>query len=126
MKAGMSRSRPALVVVDTMVVIVFVAIGRSTHDHGLGVKGMVSTTWPFATGLSLSWLLLALRGRRGESLIDGVILTLLTVAIAMTLRVLSGQGAAFAFVLVTLGFLGTGFSASRVLRRCNFRARSRN
>src|ERR1035437_8030659 len=41
-------------VIDLAAVLLFVGIGRSVHDHGLSIAGMVSTAWPFVgTG---SWL----------------------------------------------------------------------
>lgn len=94
------------IAVDTLIVLVFVAIGRSSHHHGLRLSGFLSTTWPFAVGLGLGWLYLTIRRRSGASLRGGVDVWLCTVIGGMVLRVLSGQGTAFAFIFVALGFLG--------------------
>ena len=124
MTLGAPRIEPALafdevrrlwVVVDLLAVLVFVAIGRSVHDHGIKLAGIVSTTWPFAVGLSVGWLVVVALGRAGTSLPDGVIVLVTTVMIGMLLRIVAGQGVAFSFVLVALGFLGAFMMGWRAL-----------
>lgn len=92
--------------VDLLAVLVFVVIGRSVHDHGINVAGIASTAWPFAAGLAVGWLAVVTARRPGTSLLDGVIVSVCTVAIGMSLRAISDQGVAVAFVVVALGFLG--------------------
>jgi hypothetical protein len=104
-RAGRIDARLA-VVLDVIVVLAFVGIGRSTHDHGISLSGMSSTSWPFLSGLAIGWLVVLNRGWSGVSRIGGVAVWLSTVAIGMGLRVVSGQGIAFAFVLVALAFVG--------------------
>jgi Protein of unknown function (DUF3054) len=91
---------------DLLAVLVFVAIGRSVHDHGVNAVGLVSTAWPFVVGLVVGWLAVAAAGRDGTSISGGIVAAVSTVAIGMFLRVVTGQGTAFAFILVALGFLG--------------------
>ncbi|HEY5112252.1 MAG TPA: DUF3054 domain-containing protein [Acidimicrobiales bacterium] len=93
-------------VIDFLVVLLFVGIGRSNHHHLVNLSGMTSTTWPFAVGLGVGWLIVLARHQRGVSLGAGVEVWLATVAVGMILRVIAGQGTAFAFILVALGFLG--------------------
>jgi hypothetical protein len=93
-------------VADLIIVLVFVVIGRATHDHGLYVLGVLSTAWPFVTGLTVGWLAIRATGRSGTRPRDGGIICLYTVVVGMTLRVVAGQGTALAFILVALGFLG--------------------
>lgn len=92
--------------IDVFVVLLFVGIGRSTHHHGDSLSGMVSTTWPFAVGLAIGWLIVLVRRQDGVSLRAGVEVWLATVALGMILRVVAGQGTAFAFIVVALVFLG--------------------
>jgi hypothetical protein len=92
---------------DLLVVLLFVGIGRSTHHHVLDLVGMISTTWPFAVGLTIGWLIVLLRHQRLVSLGAGVEVWLATVALGMIVRVIAGQGTALAFIFVALGFLGT-------------------
>lgn len=92
-------------ILDFFFVVLFVAIGRTSHDHGVSLGGMVSTTWPFAAGLVAGWLVIIRRHRTGNAPRDGLIIVGFTVVVAMTLRVIFGQGTAFAFVIVALCFL---------------------
>ncbi len=97
--------------------LAFVVIGRANHAKGESLGGIASTAWPFLTGLACGWL--AARGwRRPVGLAPaGVGAWLGTVAVGMVLRVVSGQGTAFAFVLVALGFLGLFLLGWRLVAR---------
>jgi hypothetical protein len=78
---------------------------------------MVSTTWPFAVGLAVGWMIVLRRRQNGASLAAGVEVWLATVALGMTLRVIAGQGTAFAFIIVALAFLGVLMLGLRFARR---------
>jgi hypothetical protein len=114
------------IAVDAVVVLVFVGIGRSSHHHGLRLTGFLSTTWPFAVGLGVGWLYLLIRRRDGSSLRGGVAVWLSTVIAGMVLRVIAGQGTAFAFVLVAFAFVGLFMLGLRIVaaRFVRWRARS--
>jgi hypothetical protein len=90
---------------DLVWILLFVAIGRSAHQHGVTFSGMALTTWPFAVGLTVGWVLTWRRRRTGDTPLDGFVIVLITVAVGMVLRVVSGQGTAFAFILVAIAFL---------------------
>ncbi len=90
---------------DLAAVTLFVVIGRHNHHHGETLSGITSTWWPFAVGLGLAWVITRLRHRAGDSLGDAALIVAVTVAAGMILRVVAGQGTAFAFVLVALAFL---------------------
>lgn len=92
-------------IVDLLCLVTFVAIGRSTHDHGLALTGMLSTLWPFVVGLGASWAVLVRRHRSGASFADVALIVVVTVALGMVLRVIAGQGTAVAFIIVALAFL---------------------
>lgn len=94
------------IVIDIVVVLLFVGIGRYNHHHGDSFSGMVSTTWPFAVGLAIGWLIVIVRRQKAVSVGAGLEVWLATVALGMILRVIAGQGTAFAFVVVALVFLG--------------------
>jgi hypothetical protein len=100
---------------DLVVVLIFVAIGRSVHDHGVKLVGMMSTTWPFAIGLAIGWLAVFATRRGGATWRDGVVVSVATVAVGMVLRVLAGQGTAVAFIAVALGFLGAAMVGWRLV-----------
>lgn len=94
-------------IIDALVVLLFVGIGRTAHHHPMTLAGMVSTTWPFAAGLAIGWACVLFGRRDGSSVANGAAIWLCTVGAGMMLRVWAGQGTAFAFILVALGFLGS-------------------
>jgi peptidoglycan/LPS O-acetylase OafA/YrhL len=100
-----SRLLPSAVL-DICFVLAFVIIGRAAHTKGEALAGIASTAWPFLTGLAIGWLAARAWRRPAELLPAGVSAWLCTVAFGMVLRVVSGQGTAFAFILVALAFLG--------------------
>ncbi len=104
-------------VLDVAVVLVFVVIGRANHGHGEAVAGVASTAWPFLAGLAVGWL--AARAWRHPAGLwpSGVAAWLGTVAVGMALRVLAGQGTAWAFIVVALVFLGLFLLGWRLLAR---------
>lgn len=91
--------------IDLMWVLVFVTIGRQNHEHGITLGGVASTFWPFGTGLLLGWAFLTLTHRSFTTRKSGAYLALLVVSSGMLLRIISGQGIALSFVIVTLIFL---------------------
>lgn len=111
------------VVLDVVVVLIFVAIGRRVHDHGVSARGLVSTAWPFLIGLGAGFFVLIRQRRSISALSGGVVVWISTVVLGMILRVVSGQGTAFAFIIVAFAFLGLFMFAWRiVLARTPLRA----
>ncbi len=100
------RSAAGAAAADLGCVALFVLIGRANHHAGGGPAGLWDTFWPFAAG-AVAGLLATRWWRRPAALLPtGVGVWLGTVALGMILRVLAGQGTAFAFILVALAFLG--------------------
>ncbi|MDI9972543.1 DUF3054 domain-containing protein [Rhodococcus sp. IEGM 1307] len=99
----MKKYLPALVL-DVVLVIVFCAIGRRSHDEANALTGLATTAWPFLTGLAVGWLAtVALYRDKFDAFLivpTGIVVWLSTLAVSMLLRVVSGQGTAFSFVLV--------------------------
>ena len=111
------RSVRLAVVLDCCCVLVFVIIGRASHTKGESVAGIASTAWPFLAGLGIGWLA-ARAWRQPAGLFPaGVGAWLGAVALGMVFRVVSGQGTAFAFVLVALAFLGLFLLGWRLVAR---------
>jgi hypothetical protein len=104
------------VVLDVCCVLVFVIIGRASHTKGETLAGIASTSWPFLAGLAAGWAAVWVSGvrvsgarawrRPGAISPAGLLVWLVTVALGMILRVVSGQGTAIAFIAVALVFLG--------------------
>jgi hypothetical protein len=111
------RSVRLAVVLDCCCVLMFVVIGRASHTQGESLAGIASTAWPFLAGLAAGWI--AARTWRRPLLLwpGGVGAWLGAVALGMVLRVVAGQGTAFAFVVVALVFLGLFLLGWRALAR---------
>ena len=119
--------RKLSVLLDVVAILIFVVIGRHVHDHGVNIRGLASTAWPFLVGLGLGvgWLVLTRQRRSITTLRGGVVVWLSTVALGMILRVISGQGTAFAFIVVALVFLGLCMLGWRAAFARNRRLRAR-
>jgi hypothetical protein len=121
------RSVRLAVVLDCCCVLLFVVIGRASHTKGESVAGITSTAWPFLAGLTGGWLA-ARAWRQPLGLVPaGIGAWLGTVAGGMVFRVVSGQGTAFAFILVALAFLGLFLLGWRLTARlaCGYLRRRR-
>ena len=102
---------------DAAWLLVFVALGRTSHTEGLTVPGVLRTVWPFWVGLLVGWVV-ARAWRRPAALVPtGVLVWPVCVATAMVLRAVSGQGVAGAFIGVALAFVGLGLLGWRALAR---------
>ena len=100
---------------DLLVVIAFVLIGRATHEEGIASLGTLHALWPFLVALLIAWaglrpLQLPLPGIRA-----GVLIWIVTLFGGMGLRVLSGQGTALPFVIVATLVLAAGLLGWRAI-----------
>lgn len=98
---------------DVVLVVVFAATGRSSHDEALSVGGVAGTAWPFLVGLVAGWLIAtAITHRFPLRWRTAWPVWVMTVAVGMVLRAATGAGTATAFVIVatvTLGVLLIGW-----------------
>ncbi len=97
-----SRTAALALLADVVAVAVFVLIGRRSHDEGDAVLGFLSTAWPFLTGLGVGWWSVRAWRRPTRVWPEGVVIWLAIVVVGNLLRVVSGQGTAFSFIIVTL------------------------
>lgn len=88
---------------DIVAVIVFVAIGLSSHGQALTGANLAWVAWPFLTGLLLGHLAIRAWRRPFALWPQGVFVWAITVAGGMALRALVGEGTEITFVLVTAG-----------------------
>ena len=102
---------------DALVLVVFVAVGRRSHDEGSGLAGFLRVWWPFAVALVVATVASGtwrapLEWRRA------IVAWLVTVALGMTLRI-AVQGREFkpTFVIVTTVFVGAGMLGWRAVVR---------
>ena len=87
------------VVLDVILLLAFVLIGRGSHGENV-VGGALVTFWPFAVGLVVGWLACLAWRRPIAMWPTGVVVWVSTLVIGMILRVVSGQGIAVSFVIV--------------------------
>lgn len=100
------RYLPAFVV-DVVLVLIFAVIGRASHNED--PLGFLRTAWPFLVALVIGHAVAALvpmRPRRPWSLGWGVVTWVVTVAGGMLLRIVSGDTAEAAFIIVATLVLG--------------------
>ena len=121
------NSSPALISLaaglDAAALLLFVVIGRASHGEGLW--GVLGTWWPFLAGLVVAWLLI--RAWRTPLQIGwtGVGIWLITVTVALLLRVASGQGVQTSFVIVTFLVVGAFLLGWRLIALLVQRLRGR-
>lgn len=117
----------AAFLVDAVLVLLFVVIGRRSHAEGVDLSGVWQTGWPFLAALAAGWLV-SLAWRRPLALWPtGVVVWVVTVAGGMALRAASGQGTDPAFIVVatvTLAVFLLGWRAIEALRARRRRARA--
>lgn len=93
-----------VLLVDVVLVVVFCAIGRRSHDEANALTGLLTTAWPFLGGLALGWIanqaLYRDKSLPGSVVPAGIVIWLCTLVGGMLLRAVSGQGTAFSFILV--------------------------
>jgi peptidoglycan/LPS O-acetylase OafA/YrhL len=124
--ARTSTGRVALAaVLDIAFIVLFVAIGRRSHDEDSALVGFLVTLWPFLAGAAIGWIA-CLAWRAPLRLAPtAVVVWGAAVVGCMLLRILSGQGVQWSFVIVTavvLGLFLVGWRAVALLVR---RIRSR-
>lgn len=108
-----STRRPALFVLDVVVVVLFVVIGRRNHDEAETAGGLLRTAAPFLIAVAVAWIAVWVSGRSfpaapsPESRAGGLVVWPATVLLGMVLRrTMFGDGTALAFVIVATLFLG--------------------
>lgn len=100
---------------DILLVLIFVLIGRGSHDEGFSVLGSLNTFWPFAAGLAIGWLIT--RAWLGPRALvpTGIVIWISTLVAGMLLRWASDQGVAVSFVIVAGIMLAVFLIGWRVL-----------
>lgn len=100
------RSPLGAFLLDAVLVLVFVIIGRRSHGETLSAGGVITTYWPFFVGLAAGWLVTWAWKRPAAIIWPGIPVWLMTVALGMLVRTASGQGIEPAFIVVAFVVLG--------------------
>ncbi len=85
---------------DLLLVLVFAALGRRSHEHGVTLAGVAETAWPFIAGAATGWLLAGVIRLEPMSAPFGAVVVAGAVIVGMLLRQVTGAGTAWSFVLV--------------------------
>ncbi|MBS1905690.1 MAG: DUF3054 domain-containing protein [Actinobacteria bacterium] len=118
-------SWPWAVGIDVVLVIVFAAIGRASHEHSVDPLGVLETAWPFLVGLAAGWAVLRAWRAPAAPLRTGALLVVITVVLGMILRVVSGGSTAIAFIIVATVTLLVFLVGWRAIAALASRARAR-
>ncbi|QIM19775.1 DUF3054 domain-containing protein [Leucobacter coleopterorum] len=86
--------------IDTVLVVLFAALGRSSHSREATLFGLWDTAWPFLAGLTIMWVSARISKHPLSPVKSGIPLWIGTVALGMILRALTGSGTALPFVIV--------------------------
>lgn len=108
---------------DLVLVLVFLAIGRATHDEPVFDPGFFVTAWPFAVGLLVGWVVILLARTPPAGLPAGATAWLATLVIGMVLRVAAGGTAAVPFIIVATITLAVFLIGWRLILRATGRRR---
>lgn len=98
-----ARSVAVSAAVDILLVLAFALIGRASHNEG--AAGLFETALPFLGGLAAGWLIMRAWRHPRRIVWTGLGIWVATVIGGMLLRLATGQGTAFAFILVATGTL---------------------
>lgn len=100
---------------DAVAIVLFVVLGRRSHDEGSAIGGTLEVAAPFLLAGALGWVV-ARAWRRPSALPTGVAVWLVTVAAGLLLRrTVFDRGTAVSFVIVAtivLGALVVGWRAA--------------
>ncbi|MGM7667359.1 DUF3054 domain-containing protein [Microbacterium sp. A93] len=92
--------------VDVLLIILFTALGRRTHESGMDLGGLLLTALPFLAAWAVATALTRPHRTWARVWPAGVVVWLVTVVGGLLLRVALGDSAALSFQLVTAGVLG--------------------
>ncbi len=107
--------RRFLIALDPLFVVLFVAIGRDSHDEPSTWSGLVETAAPFLIALAVGWAIARI-WLRPEAIITGAIVAATTLVLGMVLRrLVFEEGTAFGFLVVATIFLGVTIVGWRLI-----------
>jgi hypothetical protein len=115
-----TRARPVTArlafLVDAGLVILFVALGRGSHEEGSAVGGTLKVAAPFLIALAVGWVLGRRHRTRPLRVSFGIELWAITLVVGMVLRHFAfDRGTAPSFVIVAAIVLGVFLVGWRVL-----------
>jgi hypothetical protein len=119
----MGRRRAGALGADLVAVVVFVLLGRRSHEEGSALAATVATAWPFLAGTAVGEVAAVALRRPPESIAAGALVAGGAVVVGMPLRRLAGGGTPVSFVVVATTFLALFVVGWRVVVRLRARRR---
>lgn len=113
--AAMVRILPAII--DLVLVVIFAIVGRASHGDSLDIAGIAQTAWPFLAACLLAWVVVSLLDDNGYGPRAALVVWLVTALAGLGLRIISGDTAQLAFVLVATLFLFCSLFGWRLVAR---------
>jgi hypothetical protein len=112
-------------VADLGILVIFIVVGRRTHEQAETLSGTLSALAPFVLALGIGWLS-ARAWRNPTGIATGVWIWVVTLVLGMVVRSqVAGDGTATAFVIVAAGFTGAGLVGWRFVWTEIHRTRTR-
>ncbi len=96
---------PWLLSVDVVSVLVFVTLGRGTHNEEGTIEGIANTAAPFLIALVIGWLLTRAWRAPTSLRVGGGVLVTTIVAGMLVRRFVFDEGTAASFIIVATVFL---------------------
>lgn len=101
---------------DLAAVLLFVVLGRRSHDEADGITSVLGVAAPFVIGLAVGWSASTTARRRPFAVATGAQVWLATVVVGVVLRWFAwDRGTAVSFIVVTALFLGFSIVGWRVV-----------
>lgn len=122
------RPSPAVtIVIDAALVVVFCVLGGLSHSLGEpdAVARIVLSIWPFLAALIVVHAVALATSVDAARVVPGILVWLVTFGGGMALRALTGQGTAWAFVIVAAVTLAVFLIGWRLISAVVQRRRSR-
>jgi hypothetical protein len=122
MSAPASRDRvrdrvPLAVGLDVFSVVLFVALGRRSHDESGAFTAVIETAAPFLIGLAAGWAV-AQAWKRPTNILTGIVIWPVTILVGMIVRnLVFDRGTATSFVIVATLFVGALLVGWRIALR---------
>lgn len=114
-----------VLLVDLLLILLFAALGRDTHQHGLSPTGIFVTASPFLIACVAGWSVSRSWDTPHALWPAGVLVWLVTVIGGLALRGFFGGGLAASFQIVTLVVLGAFLLGHRAVLTVFDRAKAR-
>lgn len=120
-------SPAATIVIDAALVVVFCVLGGLSHSLGEpdAVPRIVFSIWPFLAALIVVHAVALATNVDASRVVPGTLVWLVTFGGGMALRALTGQGTAWAFVIVAAVTLAVFLIGWRLINVVVQRRRSR-